>query len=371
MQIEIYNNINDLEPVSSSWNHLVEKQAKEIDGPGPTSTFDCVRLLCETHLPDSSLNILVAREDGNIRGIMPLYNGMTPFSLGERQELATVPGLYPVRVGLIAEPGYETKFATELLGTLRDIDARWDVLLLNAVSGSTSDKALQDAVDRLSMEPYPVDSAASPYMQLPESSQHYRDSMSSKLAKNIRWCARRLDKIGDLTMETVTDSGQVEGFLSDLTLVEKSSWKEDSLTSLTTNPRQMEFHEKLAPVAARNKWLRSYVLRVGEKAVAYQFGLLFSGTYYLLKTSYANDLGKFSPGSVLTHRIIEDLCDAEDKVNLFDFMGKCEQYKMRWTSDTYTRQVYAIHNLTWRGHLHKFRGKLSASLRRTTKPAGA
>ena len=54
-------------------------------------------------------------------------------------------------------------------------------------------------------------------------------------------------------------------------------------TAVTSRENTRRFYEELAVWAAENGWLRLSFLRVGEQAVAFQYGFEAGGTYYFLK----------------------------------------------------------------------------------------
>jgi hypothetical protein len=58
---------------------------------------------------------------------------------------------------------------------------------------------------------------------------------------------------------------------------------------------------------ARSGILRSYLLRCGGEYCSFVQGYQFQGIYYYKKTAFDESYGKLSPGTALTHLLLEDL----------------------------------------------------------------
>lgn len=79
-------------------------------------------------------------------------------------------------------------------------------------------------------------------------------------------------------------------------------------------------------------WLRSYLLMTNSGPIAYGLGFQYQGTRYWDETAYAQECARFSPGSILTHRVIADLF-LHDTPELLDFGQGDGGYKRTFGND--------------------------------------
>ena len=102
--------------------------------------------------------------------------------------------------------------------------------------------------------------------------------------------------------------------------------------AVTSREETRSFYEELAGWAAENGWLRLSFLRVGDQAVAFQYGFEARGTYYFLK-------GGYDPGAVAT---LLASCSFgllewafETGLSRFDFLGADDPFKLEWSRTAY------------------------------------
>jgi hypothetical protein len=94
--------------------------------------------------------------------------------------------------------------------------------------------------------------------------------------------------------------------------------------------------------AADLGWFSGHVLEFRGEPVAYVWGLLFANIFYDFKESYKSDYREFGPGHVLKLSLMQRLFSK--RVTFYDYMGACEDYKLRWTDKTYERSTFLLYN---------------------------
>src|SRR5206468_7359533 len=123
-----------------------------------------------------------------------------------------------------------------------------------------------------------------------------------------------------------------------------------------------DFYEALVAAAARHGFLSAHVLRLDGKPLAYTLGLAsVDGTFLDLKESFVAAHSEHSPGHVLKRYAMQTLLSRG--IRLYDFMGACERYKMRWTDKTYRCSTVSIYNRTVRGRYWYWRSRLGRALK--------
>ena len=111
------------------------------------------------------------------------------------------------------------------------------------------------------------------------------------------------------------------------------------------------FMRRLAAGLAAAGALRLGLLHVDERPVAAQIWLVQGGRAILYKLAHDQAFDAFSPGTVLTMRMLERLLD-EQHVTEFDLGGGDDPYKCLWATRRRERVgLVAFDPLTWRGAL--------------------
>ena len=74
MNFQVYRNLQELEPLSKAWNHLVEESASHVPFLRFESLSTWWQALGGGEWETGDLNVVVARdENGDLRGIAPLF----------------------------------------------------------------------------------------------------------------------------------------------------------------------------------------------------------------------------------------------------------------------------------------------------------
>ena len=110
-----------------------------------------------------------------------------------------------------------------------------------------------------------------------------------------------------------------------------------------------------------NGWLSGHLLELDGDPIAYVYGLIHNGNFCDLKESYKLAYKDDSPGQVLKAFVMERLI--ERQVKIYDYMGLCEPYKLRWTDRIYRRNQYVLYNKTIRGRAAQLIGSVLAAWR--------
>jgi CelD/BcsL family acetyltransferase involved in cellulose biosynthesis len=92
-----------------------------------------------------------------------------------------------------------------------------------------------------------------------------------------------------------------------------------------------DFHRDLAPLMARQGWLRLYRLFVGDRSVAAVYGFELSGRFYYYQSGMDPAWSARSPGLVLLGKTVEDAYARG--LSDYDFLRGAEPHKLDWASD--------------------------------------
>ncbi len=347
------------------WDALVRRSAATMTGVDVTATFEWMQVIWETRDIEGDLRILAAEADDAVVAVLPTYMVHERRFGIPRHRLHLVSNMYGGRCGFLLAGAGQERFDRVMDDALRG-PARWDDFLLSVLDGSESERLLREYAKSRGHGLVPVSRTVSPYIRLPGPGTDPLAGLGKKLRYNIRNSEKKLRDAGVLEFRLVSQGADPEEFLRLVMDVERRSWKHEAGTAITRNPRQERFYRAFAVAAARAGWLHAAVLLLSGEPVAHVYGVLYEGIYYDLKESYDARFSTIAPGHVLKRYLLADL--VERGVPLFDYMGRCEPYKMQWTDLTYSQTTYVMYNHTPLGRLLALKNSLS---RGTVTDAGS
>jgi CelD/BcsL family acetyltransferase involved in cellulose biosynthesis len=173
---------------------------------------------------------------------------------------------------------------------------------------------------------------ASPKLELPASFDDLLAARSKQLRAQVRRLRRALDREGEVVLRTTTEPGeQFERDLDSFLTLEASGWKTEAGTAIRSQPTWEVLYRGFAAAASADGWMRLYVLELDGRPIAADYGCAFAGCGYLIKTGFDEQLRELSPGIVLRAEVIK--ASIEEGLTHYDFLGRPDRYKTRWTSD--------------------------------------
>jgi len=342
--------------LAGDWDRLLLSCAASVAGPSVVCSSVWARALAETHLKDHRFRTLVLSRGGVVVGLLPLAAPTPAARFALKRDIGPVYGAYPGRSGLLVQDG-NADLVGAILGQLVEKVPGWDVFLFRVVEGSACHAAVLDVAAQRSLRLREISTTESPYFELPEA----WEELVATLPKKTRWTIRKgeteLRAHGELEYVEHTEPASTQALLDAIYAIERKSWKEDSGTSITARSWEQGFYDALVPHAAAGNLLNGHVLRLSGAPIAYILGIAGPDRVFVdLKESFDASFAKYSPGHVLKRFAISSLIARG--VRTYDFMGRCESYKMRWAQQTYRSLTLVLYNRTVRGRLARWRSRL-------------
>lgn len=360
--LRVLTQYDECAPLRASWNAIVAAQSGEILSLDVTCTFEWAMTLWRNHLESKEQRVLVLESDREIAAILPLCNFRKQVHGLPCRAIAPLTELYSGRSGFLLRDPRGEQFET-LLGSLCDAEKNWDVFQFTLVDGSAQHREFLAWQARSNLACEEIAKQTSPYIVLQENWDQHFASLPKKFRSTIRNGEKRMREHGRLEYKEFRESADIASFAATMLEIERDSWKESAGTSLTANRLQEAFHTDLLKSALDAGWLSGHLLLLGGEPVAYIYGLLHNGIFSDLKESYKSRYREMSPGHVLKSFAFQSLYS--HKARLYDFMGLCEDYKMKWTDKTYSRITYLLFNRTARAWaargVGRFKGNSHAS----------
>ncbi len=167
-----------------------------------------------------------------------------------------------------------------------------------------------------------------PYIPLPESWDALTKRLGKKMRSNISYYDRLLTRDFDNVEIGLAQEADLDGALDATFALHQQRWNARLLPGALASGRVREFHRAVAHRFYRAGWLRLHWTRVNGRAVAALYCFRYRHKYYYYLGGFAPDLGRYSLGTVLTARAIQQAL--QEGCGEFDFLRGAEPYKYRW-----------------------------------------
>lgn len=335
-QVNVLDGEAALTALASEWPKLIREDAHELTGLDATNGpiwFDALR---SAFAPARDARVVVVREQGELAGLLPLIRDGQGYGC---QALRTASELYAGRSGFMLRRD-DPKLLAALLGGVTKAFGRWQTLSTMVVVDGASARLLAQVLPTLGMQALHFPGWPSPWFELQDEAKAFDVGVSKSLRQTIRTATNKLRTQGSLSVTSIEDEGLAEAALADIFAIDSQSWKQQAGTAITCHAEQQAFYRALFPQALRDGLLYGQILRLDGAPIAFNFGLVSQGVYSCLKHSQTLAQQANSPSQVLNSMLIESL--RARGVRRYDFMGRVEPHKMRWSSQTSTYMRHPI-----------------------------
>ncbi len=138
-----------------------------------------------------------------------------------------------------------------------------------------------------------------------------------KRRKEFKRSRARLSEQGTLRVESLSLSGDLDGFVNDLLGLEAQGWKGARGTAINSDAAATQAFRAICGNLHRRGSLRFWTLKFNGKPIASLFGMVDGAQGWIIKIAYDEAFAKFSPGVLLVLDATEALF-AEPKLKLVD-----------------------------------------------------
>lgn len=183
-------------------------------------------------------------------------------------------------------------------------------------------------------------SSRCPYLALTGGWQPFLASKSRKFRRNLQAAQRKLQAAGRLEYQSW--QGEVErlqGLLEEYATLEGRSWKARAGIGAAQSVEHRRFYLHLASEFGAGGEFVFRCLRMDGRMIAATFGLIYRRRYYSLHIANDAAFSRYSPGTYLESRELEECFDAD--LDEYDFLGGFLRNKVRWASTV--RETVAVH----------------------------
>ena len=159
--------------------------------------------------------------------------------------------------------------------------------------------------------------------------EDYLLHLPGKLRYDVRRARMRAEAAGPVAFECGSPSPrEVPSALATFAAVEGSGWKGRRRSALAQNGPLRAFFEMYGTRAAEAGILRIFFLRIGAAVAAAQIAVEVYSRLWVLKIGYDEEVGRCSPGLLLT---AEAIAYAGNRgLTSYEFLGSPEPWEERW-----------------------------------------
>jgi hypothetical protein len=169
-----------------------------------------------------------------------------------------------------------------------------------------------------------------PFISLPNSTDAFMLTLDNAFRKDLRRCQKNLEQdYGRIELKKYDAYGSVEKGLTLFFDLHQERWHSKVGQGLFETEKNRDFFRKVSKQFAENGWLALYFLTVKGVPIATQYCVEYKERVFYTLSGFSMQYSKYSPGNVLTMKIIEDCIQRQIKE--FDFMKGDEFYKFKWT----------------------------------------
>lgn len=308
----------------------------------PTQGLGFIAALSRSLLADTPITVFTGRGAGGLQGLIPLCRSAGAWS---RWRLAGVCEVF--------EPGDALCDGPEGARLLAQVLARESrpVTLDRIPADSPMIAALRQAMrGRALVSVRPA--AGSPFITLGPQWHRPEDCFNAGRRSDFRRAARRAAALGPVFHEVIApDRHDFDTLFDEAIAVELRSWKGESGSAMARQPgKEALFRDWLRHAAGRGT-LRIAFLRIGQRAVAMQMGMVHTNRFWLLKIGYDAAYGACSPGSLLMLHMLGHC--AREGLEACELLGAMEP----WITHMWTQEQHDCVRL--RSYPYNLRGAVA------------
>jgi CelD/BcsL family acetyltransferase involved in cellulose biosynthesis len=174
---------------------------------------------------------------------------------------------------------------------------------------------------------------SSPFLEPSGDWEEYLKTRSSSRQRNLRRLERRLGDQGEVKIEILDGTADLDRALTEGFRLEAGGWKGERGTAITSDAETEAFYREVAAWAAGRDELRLWFMRVGGKAVAFAYCIETNGKLYELKIGIDEEYRRYAPGILLTRARLEHVF--KTGMQSYEFLGAPAPHKLEWADQAH------------------------------------
>lgn len=356
-----------LEALEADWNAWLERTETR----SVFMTFDWMVCWWRHFHDGRGLFVLVQRERDEVVCILPMMvatrerNGVAIRSLS----FLAAGTSDALEINVVGSPAAHL---SELAAYIHRRSDAWDHIVLSDLPSAAPTTALfADALREAGVAVKLDDQTECPYALVEgEWLDFYNERISSKTRSNNRNKLRKLEKLGEVQIRSVTDlDAEPEVLEKIFAMDERGEYHGASRTRPFDSEVGQSFFRELCGRFSKRGWLFIGVLEVSEKLVAYRLCFRYRGVHCDYFPGFDPEYFKLSPGRILMAEIARDCFESGQSE--IDFLRGFEDWKRDWTDSFRMNATLTAENTSWRSKGAQFAQAPKKALRKFLGGKGA
>jgi CelD/BcsL family acetyltransferase involved in cellulose biosynthesis len=333
----------DIGPFEADWERLFACPGNE-----PSTSFEWNRAMLRNHLMSNDRALLLGlTRHSELFGLALLVARPMKVLGCPVTVLCPITDPYNTHSDVLAGHLDETAIRA-MFAALFELPVKWDVFRMsNLLEGHELLQHFVATVPRRGPPGLLRDGHASYYLDLPGTYETYLASRSSSFRNHLRRTQRRIDAERTVTVREYTRLADLDEGYALLLAIEQASWKHAHGTAISAVPRQRNFYHELCIGAAAHGRIHLQVLLLENRPAAYNLGYIREGTYFYLKTSYAERFKPLGVATYLRAALIRSLI--ERRFRCLDFPAAPYEWERQWTDTVRWHKTLTLYRPTAAG----------------------
>lgn len=368
MQISVIRSDAEFQALAPEWQDLHERAL----GASVFNSWDWLHAWWSEYRRDAPLRIVLARDGGVLRGILPVY-----------VDTVRVFRLFPVRVlrflgvggdtspddlDVLLHPEAAEDIARALASAVRgELGGDWDVLALTDMAENSVWRQALCRVCGDGMVEQGI-SASISYLTLPESWERYLEGLHRDRRYALRQTRRRLEAQPGARFFLWDDSARLDEAIDRLIDLHHLRWQGRGEEYAFSSPEYVNFHRRVMHAYQEKGWLRLYCLEVGGVIIAMYYCYRFRNRIYYFQGGFDPAVAKLRPGLVLMGAAIEHAIGEGNEV--FDMLRGEYEYKTQWAKQRRTTHFCTAYRLSPVALLYRLRREWLPALKHRLSASG-
>jgi CelD/BcsL family acetyltransferase involved in cellulose biosynthesis len=338
LTVRVLRTVDDLDKLRLRWEALLAQYPQG----SIFSTWEWLATWWRAFGADQQLHVLAFEDDSSqLVGLAPL-SVITRKFLGKSWKILRLMGDGSGdsdNLDLVIAPGCAPAVVGSLLAYLEDHSDLWDCCELNTVPiNSLAANVLMTSL----VEPKWIHAfAETPCCQipLPDHWDTYFKELSSKLRKDFKYHLRRLEKRPNFRIYRCSRQNELLQCLPALFELHQKRWRSNGNPGSFSSGKRRGFYQQLSSVLLSRGWLEFWILEVGGKPIAADYGFRYQNVVYALQAGFDPSEHAASPGFCLKGEMLRALI--ESGVRRYDFLAGFSESKAQWNAQlSYYRHIH-------------------------------
>lgn len=361
MKAEAVTKFEDFLRLEDVWNNLLEKSQNDI----VFLRHEWFRCWWEAFGKNKNLFIvLLKNEESEIIGIAPLMISNDKFRGLPVRKLSFIADDNAAHNDFISADKKE-EILKRIFQHLNENKSLWDVAILDRILKESDTYVILSNILAYNGFFFNIKGQhSSPFISIASDWDNYFSEKSNKIRKTLRNEINRVNRLGKIVIEEITDSITRDNVLAEITNISARSWKGKRKSDIAKSNENQLFFSTLSKIASEKRWLSIWLLRENDKPIAMEYHLKYKNRVFALRGDFDEEYSYFSPGSVLDYNIVRHMF--QSRVSEYDMCGGVYEYKMRWTSTAREHRLfYIFHNNFYSYTLHTLENKFITFLKKS------